>query len=287
MRFKKALSSWLTKRYQLIIRNEENLTEKLFFRFSYAKLISLSTILFIMLVVCSLALATTILARWLNPAHIEQENKKKIIQLSIEVEALEKQTNQQKDFITLLQSIITGKELTTEQLSKNNQEQTKEIASPYASEQLTTANSLLRDELEGSDPSLAIYSKSSNDLQELFLFPPINGMVTTPFKHKMRHYGVNIVAKANEPIKSVADGVVIFSSWTVGSGGVIVIQHNKGLLSVYKHNASLLKEVGNFVEAGEVIAIIGTSEERSTAPHLYFELWYGGRAINPEHFIIF
>jgi len=286
--FKKTLLDWLARRYQLVIRNAENLEEKSTFSFSYAKLLFLSTVLFGILVSCSLALAATILARWLNPAYIAQENKEKIVQLATEVDALEKQTTQQKNFITLLQSIIAGKEPPTHELSTSEKEQAKKMATPYSSAQPATANALLRSEFEEGESSLlATNSKSMHDLQEFFLFPPINGIVTTPFKRSMGHCGVDIVAREGEPIKCVADGVVIFSAWTVETGWVMVIQHNKDLISVYKHNAALLKKVSSFVEAGEVIAIMGNSGDLSTGPHLHFELWYEGRAMNPEHFITF
>jgi murein DD-endopeptidase MepM/ murein hydrolase activator NlpD len=236
-----------------------------------------------------LALATTILARWLNPAYIEQENKEKIVQLATEVDALEKQTTQQKNFITLLQSTIAGKEPPPHELPTSDKEQAEKISTPYSSsEQPATANALLRSEFEEGESSLlATNSKSMHDLQEFFLFPPINGIVTTPFKRSMGHCGVDIVAREGEPIKCVADGVVVFSSWTVETGWVMVIQHNKDLISIYKHNAALLKKVSNFVEAGEVIAIMGNSGDLSTGPHLHFELWHEGRAVNPEHFITF
>jgi murein DD-endopeptidase MepM/ murein hydrolase activator NlpD len=286
--FKKTFSDWLTHRYQLVIRNEETLAEQSTFRFGYAKLIFLGTVLFGMLVSCSLVLANTLLARWLNPAYIAQENKEKIIKLATEVNTLEKQTTQQKNFITLLQCIIEGKEPPTNELSTNEKKQAEKIHTPYSPAQLATANTLLRREFEAGKSSLsATSSKSVHDLQAFFLFPPINGIVTSPFKRRTGHYGVDIVAKESASIKCVADGVVIFSAWTVATGWVMVIQHKKDLISVYKHNATLLKKVSNFVKAGEVIASMNNSGKLSTGPHLYFELWYEGRAMNPEHFINF
>jgi murein DD-endopeptidase MepM/ murein hydrolase activator NlpD len=288
LKFTKTFSNWLTNRYQLVIRNEENLAEQSTFSFNYAKLIALLSILFSILVVCSLLLANTLLAMWLNPAYIEQENKKKITLLSAAVEELETQNTQQKKFIDLLQDIIAGKEITDDALQAEEQASSINPLPPSPTEPLAVADSLLQSEFESNDSSLLnTYNKPSKDLQELFFFTPVNGIITTPFKHQIGHYGVDIVAKENEPIKCVADGVVIFAAWTVETGWVMVIQHNKDLTSIYKHNAALLKKVGNFVEGGEVIAIMGNSGELSTGPHLHFELWYEGNAVNPEHFIAF
>ena len=135
LNFKKKFSDWLTNRYQLVIRNKENLEERSTFTFSYAKILSLGAALFSILVACSLALATTILAKWLNPAYVEQENKKKLIQLATAVDTLEKQATQQKKFIVLLQRIIAGQDPSINELPTTNEEQIENIPDPYSSEQ--------------------------------------------------------------------------------------------------------------------------------------------------------
>lgn len=125
MNFKKRFSGWLTNRYQLVIRNKENLAEKSAFTFSHAKLVTLGIVVFSIFVACSLVLATTILAKWLNPAYVEQENKKKIIQLATEVATLEQQTTQQKKFIALLQRIIAGQDPSINELPTAHEAQTE------------------------------------------------------------------------------------------------------------------------------------------------------------------
>ncbi|XWN35562.1 MAG: M23 family metallopeptidase [Roseivirga sp.] len=285
----KSFSNWLTHRYQLVIRNKEDLAEKSAFSFSYGRLMVLLSTLMAVLLACSLWLASTILSQWFNPIHIEQENKKEILQLSAAVDALEEQTTQQKKFIALLQSIIAGKESPAYELPKVEERPTAEDKAALADEpELLTKDMSLQPGWENSAVATpAAHYKPVKDLQALFFFPPITGIVTTPFQQKIGHYGVDIVARENEPIKSVADGVVVLAAWTVETGWVIVVQHNKDLVSIYKHNAALLKKVGNFVKAGDVIAVMGNSGELSTGPHLHFELWYEGKAVNPEHFITF
>jgi hypothetical protein len=127
LNFKKKFSDWLTNRYQLVIRNQENLAEKSTFTFSYAKLIALGIVIFSIFVACGLALATTILAQWSHPAYMEQENRKKIIQLAAEVATLEQQAIQQKKFITLLQRIIAGQDPSSNEISAANEAQTENM----------------------------------------------------------------------------------------------------------------------------------------------------------------
>ena len=130
-------------------------------------------------------------------------------------------------------------------------------------------------------------SASYGDLQEIFFFSPKVGFVSAPYNVREGHFGIDIVAKKNEPVKCVADGTVIMASWTQDSGYVMAIQHRGNIISVYKHNAELLKEVGNFVNAGEIISIIGNTGDLTDGPHLHFELWYNGTSVDPEEFVTF
>ena len=119
------------------------------------------------------------------------------------------------------------------------------------------------------------------------LFPPANGTISENYNSKTKHYAVDVVLAKDTPIKATADGTVIFAEWTTQTGYVIILEHSYGLISVYKHNASLNKSQGDLVKAGEVIAASGNSGELSTGPHLHFELWSDGYSVNPTNFIDF
>src|SRR5690606_4605683 len=125
------------------------------------------------------------------------------------------------------------------------------------------------------------------ELQETYFFSPLSGIVSSPYNPKSEHFGVDVVAKKNEPVKCVSDGTVILSDWNQEAGYVIAIQHRNNLISVYKHNSALLKKTGSFVNAGDIIAIIGNTGELTTGPHLHLELWYNGNPVNPEDFVSF
>lgn len=130
-------------------------------------------------------------------------------------------------------------------------------------------------------------STGERNLKSLHFFPPLKGTITSGFAPKEEHFGIDIVASENTPIKACLDGTIIDAYWNVESGNVIVIQHDHGLISFYKHNSVLLKKTGNFVKAGDVIAIIGNTGELSTGPHLHFELWQNKLPLNPADYIIF
>jgi murein DD-endopeptidase MepM/ murein hydrolase activator NlpD len=124
-------------------------------------------------------------------------------------------------------------------------------------------------------------------LPGLLFFPPLRGVVTNTFNASEGHYGIDIVTKADEAVEACLDGTVIMASWTSDAGYVVQVQHSLGLVSVYKHNAVLLKDVGDHVKAGEAIAIVGNSGELTTGPHLHFELWSAGVPVDPQKYIGF
>lgn len=127
----------------------------------------------------------------------------------------------------------------------------------------------------------------NKDIDILSFFPPLKGVITNYYSSHQKHYGIDVVARNDAVIMAVSDGTVIYSDWSVGVGYVIVIQHDNNIISVYKHNAALLKKEGDIVRAGDAISIIGGSGNLSSGPHLHFELWYNGIALNPEEYISF
>jgi murein DD-endopeptidase MepM/ murein hydrolase activator NlpD len=112
-------------------------------------------------------------------------------------------------------------------------------------------------------------------------------VLTAGFDPQNNHYGVDIVAKENEPVKTITDGTVILATWTLETGYIISIQHSNELISIYKHNSVLLKKIGDVVRGGEIISIIGNTGELTSGQHLHFELWYKGTPLNPQKFITF
>lgn len=118
-------------------------------------------------------------------------------------------------------------------------------------------------------------------------YSPVNGVVSSTFSPQGEHYAIDIAVKMNEPVRSTLGGHVVFASYTPETGYVVMVQHDNNLLSVYKHCSSILKKVGNFVRAGEVIAFAGNTGELSTGPHLHFELWHNGTAVDPTAHIAF
>ncbi|EMR01822.1 M23 family metallopeptidase [Cesiribacter andamanensis] len=238
----------------------------------------------------SLYLVTTLLAAWLDPRHVEVEANRQLIELTLAVDSLETEVSRKEAFIQSFQRLTTGAvahdtliAVAQDPLPAGGKEEEDEGYS------LTGVDSLLRAEFEGSgvDERLLL-SNSASELQEIYFLAPIaSGLVSSPYNAKIKHLGIDIVAKQNEAVKASADGTILFASWTQKDGYVMAIQHRANVVTLYKHNSALLKEAGDFVRAGEIVAIIGNTGELTTGPHLHFELWYNGNPVNPEDFVSF
>ncbi|MDR0692876.1 MAG: M23 family metallopeptidase [Prevotellaceae bacterium] len=124
-------------------------------------------------------------------------------------------------------------------------------------------------------------------LETMHFFAPVKGAVTDKFNTMKEHFAVDIVTTPNAVVSSTLDGTVVMAAWTSETGHVIQVQHKNNIISIYKHNAKLLKKTGEPVKAGEAIAIVGNSGELTTGPHLHFELWYNGNPVDPEKYISF
>jgi murein DD-endopeptidase MepM/ murein hydrolase activator NlpD len=108
------------------------------------------------------------------------------------------------------------------------------------------------------------------------------GFRKDPFSgHKRFHNGVDIAAPMGTPVKAAGPGTVIFSGRTAGYGNLVEVDHGDGLVTRYGHNAQNLVAVGDRIEPGQAIALVG-STGRTTGSHVHFEVRRAGKTINPE-----
>ena len=124
------------------------------------------------------------------------------------------------------------------------------------------------------------------DTGETFpLSMPTEGFVTREFEPGEYHYGIDFAAKEGSPVWAAAPGHVIYSGWSAGDGNMLMISHERGFITVYKHNKSVLKSVGEAVRRGDLIALVGNTG-KSSAPHLHFEVWKEGLAQDAGAYLI-
>lgn len=114
---------------------------------------------------------------------------------------------------------------------------------------------------------------------------PSQGRVNNRFGQSrqgpLRWKGMTIDGKEGQIVKAVHHGKVLYADWVKGFGLVMVVDHGQGYMTLYGHNQTLLKNVGDYIGANEQIALLGQSGGQDR-PVLYFELRHKGKAINPR-----
>ena len=268
------------KKYRFVIMTNDSYEE----RFSL-KLNRLSVFAFVWVVVffcvfLAILLLTTSLTDYV-PGKASEDVQKELILLSEQSDSLLAILNSQHTYMENVRNIISGNKLISPQTIESNKNIEDEISFEKSIE-----DSILRATVESEDKGV-IRTNTENYTEVLMFFPPIEGMITDQFNPKTKHFGIDLVAKEKTRISTVLEGTVIISNWTAETGYVIGVQHKNNYISIYKHNSILLKDVGDFVNVGEPIAIIGNSGELSSGPHLHFELWHRGEPVNPENYILF
>ena len=276
----------LKHKYRLILMNDSSLEERVSFRFSALDVITVLTIGCVLLFVFFLLLVGYTPLNEFVPGKASSSLHKELIAITLKTDSLEKKLLVNELYLKNITAIVNGEDpinISTENTLVLSASET-ELSFKKSKE-----DSLLRLAVEAEDKiSISPTDKKDNlDMESMLFFSPIKGVVTNGLDRKKNHFGTDIVAKQDEPIKCVFDGVVVISHWTSETGNVIGVQHANGMFSLYKHNSILFKRAGEYVKSGEVIAIIGNSGELSSGPHLHFELWHKGTPVNPENYIRF
>ncbi len=285
---KNRLRHRLRVKYRLVIMNEETFKEQASLLLTPLNVIIFGGSLAIFLIVSVIYIIAFTPLREYIPGYSDTNLRLQVYENTLRTDSLERELAMKDLYLQNIKMIISGE--TPEQETRE-----PDTTKDYEGIEFSTSkqDSLLRAMVEEEEQfniqGLQLGAKSSMDdnIRNLFFFAPIKGEVTAGFDSREKHLAVDVVAKESEPIKACLDGTVIFSSWTYDSGHVIAIQHSSNLTSFYKHCSVLLKKTGETVKAGEVIAVVGNSGELTTGPHLHFELWFNGRPVNPQDYIVF
>ena len=274
----------LKYKYKLSVINETSYEEVFNFRLSQLHVLTALSVLAVILVVLTILLIAFTDLREFIPGYPDGNMRQMIAQNALRVDSLENELLKRDRFFKSIRLVLNGGDTTSLERSR---EDTARYRNDTIRFQISEQENEFRAAIEERERfNLSLGMKEQNHDYYHF-FPPVEGIVTQSFDEKKRHYGTDIVAKANAKEAAVLDGVVIFTDWTVKTGYVIQVQHTNDLISVYKHNSILLKKQGDYVRAGEVLGVVGNTGEESSGPHLHFELWRAGNPLNPENFIKF
>lgn len=262
---KRPFKQKLADKYRLVILDDDTLGEISTKRFSIIGLLLtiISCIILFILLIYAIIAYTPI--KYLVPGYGDINNNRVYMELNEKISILEKEINTQRVYTEGIKNILNP---SAQKL--NNIDSNDSINENYLYNRRNYSN-----------------FSNAHAIDHYYFCSPLKGDVSAAFDLSIKHYGIDIVAAKDSPVKSILDGVVINADWSTNTGNTISVQHADNIVSVYKHNSVLLKKIGEKVSSCEAIAIIGNTGKLTTGPHVHFELWKNGIALDPIDFIDF
>ena len=278
--------NWRDK-YRFTVVNDTTFEEVWKIRLTqYNAFLLISFLLIFIIGATALIIAFTNLKEFI-PGYPDVTMRRNILKSAIRLDSLDEQLILRDKYFANLNAIISGNQPAEMYVRQDTTRNYKAINFRTSPE-----DSALRVRIENEERYNLTLGPSSPEsvagLASLHFFPPVKGIISGKYDVRTKHFGTDIVTMPKAIVSSALDGTVIFTGWTMETGFVIEVQHSNNIVSVYKHNASLMKETGDLVRAGEAISIVGDSGELYTSgPHLHFEIWYKGISLDPEKHILF
>ena len=270
-------------KYKLTIINENTLEEVVGLHVSKLNGVSvLLTVFTLLFIIAALIVSFTPLRNYL-PGYLNSDVREQIVNNALRADSLQQLVERQNLYIMNIQDIFKGE-------VKVDSVHSLDSLTVVRSEELmerTAQEEEFRKQFEESEKYNLTNIQAEPDVDGLIFYRPTRGLLSSNFNPDERHFGVDIAANPNESVLATLDGTVVFGGYTAETGYVKGIQHNRDFISVYKHCGSLLTQTGDNENAGEVIALVGNTGAQTTGPHLHFELWRKGEALNPEKYIVF
>ena len=208
-----------------------------------------------------------------------------IVNEALRIDSLEQVFELQNRYITNLQDIIAG---TVSIDTVYSVDSLARVRTELLMERTEREENFMRQYEEAERYNITSQSQPVNDVRSISMFRPTAGLVTQSYNALEQHLGVDIAASPNQSVVAILDGTVLLATYTSEMGYTICIAHPGELISVYKHCESLIKQSGDRVKQGEVVALVGRGTDRALqGSHLHFELWYQGQPLDPEKYILF
>ena len=274
-------------KYRFAVLNENTYEEVFIMRLSRLNVFSaLGVIIVLITLIVTSVIAYTPLREFI-PGYPDGDMIQNMIENEAKIDSISIELDRKNKYLDNLKVILSGG--VPENYVSNTPRDTS-VNYKKIKIQKSKEDSILRKQIESEDKYLLTLTKeqiSDFNLDQMDFIKPLSGIITSKFNLAKKHYAIDIVNKLNSPIVSVLSGHVVFIGSTLEAGNTIYIQHENNILSVYKHLSSVNVKLGEFVKKGQVIAIIGNTGYETSGPHLHFELWNNGQAINPEEFINF
>ena len=227
--------------------------------------------------------------QYLNNARINEINK-----FQVTITQLMQVATQHQEQVAQLETLKVNQQQQRKNLSDNKNKRSRTLVA-LSTKLLSSKQQLAKLKTEEASLTAALQKitaliRAEVDLMGLSklkrqLSWPVKGRILRKFGSRKQGYlkwkGVLLGAPIGRQVQTIHNGTILFSDWLKGYGLLTVIDHGNGYMSLYAHNQTLLKSVGDRVETGEPIALVGQSGGQDQAG-LYFEIRHQGKAVNPK-----
>lgn len=218
------------------------------------------------------------------PGYPDAETKRASVQNSIKIDSLENVVARWEFYTENLKRVLNGDDpMVIDSIIRNSRQgkDTLDAATAQA------RDSLLRETVKDAEQfSINQNRPRSLPIEGMHFFTPLQGVISQPYDKALHPY-VEISAPANSVVMSVLDGTVISAEWSDEYQYSIIIQHDDGIISIYRRNQKLLHSTGEKVDAGSPVALVGSTGSAEGSGKIMFELWHKGEAVNPTDYISF
>jgi murein DD-endopeptidase MepM/ murein hydrolase activator NlpD len=281
----KKVAFWKKMRfkYRLSFTNENTLEVVFSYRLSrLSGLLSLFAFVAFLITLTSIVIIETPIRNYL-PGYLDSEIRQAMIDNALKADSLQQQVYIQSKYLNNVNAILRGDmevdEIHTIDTIADN--------SDINLEKSKQTEEFIRNYEEEERYNLSATQISQFLPDNIYFYKPVKGLVSSTFNVQEKHFGIDIAAKPKESVLATMKGTVIYAGFDANFGYVVQIQHSNGFVSIYKHNALLLKKEGDEVNGGDVIALVRNTGVLSTGEHLHFELWYKGKPVDPREYINF
>lgn len=275
------------KKYRIELLHIETLEKKVSFETSILSIILTLFLSVLAIMGATIALVAFTPLKEYMPGYADANLNRQIKALSLQADSITEQMRQKDLYLSNIINILQGNDTCFRPTDPNNGISVLPSTAIDTSSAISEKDSLLRAEYDSYKYSLSNITPTKGGAPIPNFYPPLNGTITTKFSKEESHLGIDITAPDNEIVKSALEGTVIIATWSSENNYIIVIQHANNYLSLYRQNSALIKKEGDFVRAGEPIAIIGKSRTAPNQNSLHFEIWHNGTATDPEELISF
>ncbi|MDR0228174.1 MAG: M23 family metallopeptidase [Flavobacteriaceae bacterium] len=270
---KKKWKKRLLSKYRVVIVNDQTFEDVYSFKLNLLNVLGGTTTLVFVLILSTVALLALTPLKEYIPGYSSSDLKTKAIDLALKVDSLEAESQKNKLYVESIKKALLG-EVEVTRTSIDSLQMIGVPVNKIEHKDPSDRDKELR-ELVRIEDKYNIFSAAKPKVSQV-LFAPVEGQIMRKYDPSSYHFGIDFLTPNNTPIKAIGKGTVMFVDWTIKDGYTIILLHEEGVISVYKHLSTINKSVYETVRSGEVLGLFDGKNDtsgKSENPYFHFEMW--------------